>query len=274
MKIKLVLLAASSLCIAILFSSCTEEIEINLNDSDPQIVIEGSVPSNGDPVIVKVTESINFSETNDFPMIEGATITVSGSNGTLEVLSEVSPGIYTSTSLSGVEGVTYYLTFEHEESILSSYATIPSKIPFDSLIVEEVEGGGGFGGGMGGGGTVFDVVVCYTDPPDQDNYYRFVEYINGEFVADHIFDDQLTSGTDVKTSLFSFNRNLNEGDTLIVEMQCVDKAIYDYFSSFGNLSRGLTAGSTPANPYTNIEGSKLGYFNAHTRETRTFIVPE
>jgi hypothetical protein len=35
---------------------------------------------------------------------------------------------------------------------------------------------------------------------------------------------------------------------------------------------GPGGSSTPANPYTNIEGAVLGYFSAHTYEMKEIIV--
>lgn len=55
-------------------------------------------------------------------------------------------------------------------------------------------------------------------------------------------------------------------------MQCVDENVYNYFNSFGNLMGGPGSSSTPANPYTNIEGGVLGYFSAHTFELKEVII--
>ena len=57
----------------------------------------------------------------------------------------------------------------------------------------------------------------------------------------------------------------------MVEMQGISQAVYEYFNSFGNLGMGPSS-STPANPYTNIDGSQLGYFSAHTSEIKSVII--
>ena len=69
----------------------------------------------------------------------------------------------------------------------------------------------------------------------------------------------------------NFNRYLSKGDTVTVEMQCIDKTVYEYFNSFGNLGMGPSS-STPANPYTNLNGAVLGYFSAHTSERKSVII--
>jgi len=35
---------------------------------------------------------------------------------------------------------------------------------------------------------------------------------------------------------------------------------------------GPANSSTPANPYTNIEGTELGYFSAHTYEMKQSVI--
>jgi len=105
------------------------------------------------------------------------------------------------------------------------------------------------------------------------NYYRFIEYHNGEPKGDvFVFDDIITNGNSVSIDLVSPDRELNSGDTITIVMQCIDKPIYDYFHGFGNLFGGPQNASTPANPYTNIDGSQLGYFSAHTIQSKSFII--
>ncbi|MEN8122318.1 MAG: DUF4249 domain-containing protein [Bacteroidota bacterium] len=249
--------------------SCTEEIDIDLNSSDPQIVVEGNLPNNGQPALIKLSKSVNFDENNDFPKVEGATVELSDNLGNSETLDEISPGLYSSNTLTGIAGNTYYLTVNKEDKTLKSHSTIPNQVPFERLIVEKSNGAGG-PGGMGST-TNYDVFVVYNDPGSETNYYRFVEIINGEIKSSYIFDDRLNNGGKTKNPLISFNRNLNSGDTLQVIMQCVDENVYDYFNSFGNLTGGPGGSSTPANPYTNIEGGVLGYFNAHTYEMKQVI---
>jgi hypothetical protein len=69
--------------------------------------------------------------------------------------------------------------------------------------------------------------------------------------------------------LLDFSRQLVPGDVLEIEMQCIDEFVYEYFNSFAN-TQGSSA--TPANPYTNIIGSELGYFNAHTSEGKEKLI--
>lgn len=258
------------------FISCTKEIDLDLNTSDPQVVIEGNVTNNIGNSSIKISKSVNFDESNEFPKVENAIVTLTDNMGNSEILNETNPGYYTSSSHFGLSGRTYFLAVVTEGRTLTSFCAMPSQVSFDSVIVNEVIGGGGPGGGGPGGGggssTSYEVIVKYSDPAAEKNYYRFVEYLNGKQTGGYIFDDRLSNGLTLENALWRFNRKLNSGDTLKIEMQCIDKTVYEYFNSFGNLQGGPQNSSTPANPYTNIIGSKLGYFSAHTVEIRQVVI--
>ncbi len=264
---KNILFIASILLLGI---SCTEEIDIDLNSSNPQIVVEGNVANNDETTIIKLSYSVNFDESNTFPKVEGAIVELSDDLGNMELLDEISPGVYSTNTLTGRIGGTYYLSVQKDEKILKSKSTIPDQVPFDSLIVEKssgMEGPGGMGPSIN-----YNIFVEYNDPENEINYYRFVELVNNEIKSTYVFDDRITNGSKTRSPLISFNRNLSIGDTLKVIMQCIDKEVYDYFNSFGNLMGGPANSSTPANPYTNIEGGVLGYFSAHTYEQKEVII--
>jgi hypothetical protein len=249
-----------------ILSSCTEEIDIDLNSSDPQIVIEGSVSTTGESVI-KITKSVNFDESNDFPRVGDAFVEISDNLGSSEILLESSEGIYSSDSFTGVEGRTYTLSIQIGDKTFESMSTVPNQVSFDSLIVRKGSSPG-FPGAQEND-LFYEVRVQYKDPVDEVNYYRFVEIVNNEITNSYVFDDRLNNGEFVTQPLLNFSRELIPGDVLEIEMQCIDESVYEYFNSFGN-TQGSSA--TPANPYTNIIGSELGYFNAHTSEEKTQII--
>jgi hypothetical protein len=56
-----------------------------------------------------------------------------------------------------------------------------------------------------------------------------------------------------------------------IEMQCIDKNVYDYFFAIASVIQGQSA--TPANPVNNISGGALGYFSACTVGRTSVIIP-
>jgi hypothetical protein len=249
-----------------ILSSCTEVIDIELNSSDPQIVIEGSVSTEGKSVI-KITNSVDFDESNDFPKVRNAFVEISDNLGNSEILLESSEGIYSSVSFGGVEGRTYSLNVQIDDKTLESVSNLPNHIRFDSLIVAEASVPSI--PGVAENDLYYDVRVIYNDPIEEINYYRFVEKINGKIIRSYVFDDRLNNGEEVNVPLLDFSRQLVPGDVLEIEMQCIDEFVYEYFNSFDNTD---ASSATPANPKTNIIGSELGYFNAHTSETKERII--
>ena len=258
-------------------SSCSEVIEIDIIDAEPQIVIEGSVGTNGDSSEIKISKSVNLYADNVFPAVSNAIVILSDNSGNRDTLIETSIGTYRSNHIFGQSGMTYYLEIQTENKMLSASSTIPNQVNFDSLIIRENTSTSGPGPGGPGGGTPgeirYQVFVVFQDPPNVKNYYRFVEYVNGvQRSRLYISDDRLTDGLTNKLELRSSKKYLS-GDVITFEMQCIEKSIYDYFNSFENLNGGPQSSSTPANPYTNIVGSKLGYFSAHTVQRISYTIP-
>jgi hypothetical protein len=66
---------------------------------------------------------------------------------------------------------------------------------------------------------------------------------------------------------------LQSGDTLEVKMYCVDKNIYNYFFSLGQITGNNSFNSaSPANPNSNLSNGALGYFSAHTVARQKLLV--
>ena len=62
------------------------------------------------------------------------------------------------------------------------------------------------------------------------------------------------------------------GDKITVKMQCIDDAVYTFYSALLQLSGGGGGGVTPTNPPSNISNGALGYFSAHTVSVKTIVI--
>jgi hypothetical protein len=258
-----------TVCSIFLFYSCSEVIELDIINIEPQIVIEGSVGTNGDSTEIKISKSVNLYADNTFPTVSNAIVIVSDNLGNRDTLGETIAGTYKSNHIFGQSGITYNLEVQTENKLLSAVSTIPNQVNFDSLII--IENTSTIGGAPEN--IRYQVFVVFQDPPNEKNYYRFVEYVNGvQKSRIYISDDRLTNGLTNVLKLRN-SRKYSSGNLVTFEMQSIDKAIYDYFNSFENLNGGPQSSSTPANPYTNIIGSKLGYFSAHTVQKISYTIP-
>ncbi len=253
-----------------IFSSCTKVITLDLKNSDPLYVVEGEVNKGELIHSVNITKSVKFSEVNNFPAVSGALVVLSDNAGNSEVLSEVSPGKYSSSSILGVEGRAYTLSVKIEGKEFVATSTVPQQVNLDYLYFLE--------GGFGGAGEKVPVPIR-QDPAGISNFYRFnmsvsrFEENNGWendstiLIQDDAFSDGLISQQPLFGSLGFFMPN----DTCKLTMMCVDKNVYKYFYSLSLNSPNGAA--TPANPVSNFSGGCLGYFTAQTKQTVTVIVP-
>ncbi len=256
------LLAISYWLSALFLTSCQKVINIDLNSSAPTIVIEGNINDQPGPYIVTVSRTVNFNQPDTFPPISAAFITIADNHRHTDTLVESSPGVYSTTKITGSPGRTYTLKVITNGKTYTAISTMPMAVTFDTLTPFSQ---------VGFRDTNLYVSAGFKDPSKQTNYYRFREAINYT-VKPSIFvtDDQYENGRYINYVLKS-DSSLKSGDVVIVEMQCIDEATYQYFNTFNEASGATNL--TPANPASNISNNALGYFSAHTSRYKGLVIP-
>ncbi|TVT43034.1 DUF4249 domain-containing protein [Hymenobacter setariae] len=267
-------LAAGALLLA--STGCEKIVDLNLKTSTAQLVIEGNLVDDNQPCQVSISRSANYTDTNTFEAVRGATITLADNAGGLETLRETAtPGRYLGATLRGVPGRTYTLRVETDGAAYVATSRLPAPVvPFEKLSTQ-----------LSAFGTDnIQAVVDYTDPAGKGNSYLFRQYRNGKLNnAIFVQNDEFTDGNRISQVLRTRSSSstdpneldkLKAGDSLRVEMQNIDPGVYEYFRT---LTLILTAGgaptTTPANPKSNFSGGALGYFSAHSRRVLTIKVP-
>lgn len=249
---------------AVIISSCEKVIDVDLNDSEQQLVIEGIVQDDGQPARVMITRTLNFSEENNFPAVNDATVIISDDAGNTDTLPLLSPGVYQSDSVSSVPGRMYYLIVQTGGKLYTAKSQMPYLVEFDSLGIDSLSFGGE---------TNYSIIPYHFDPPVVKNYYRYKLYVNGEVDNSILVDnDDFTDGKNVSRPLFT-DMEMEPGDNVTVEMYNIDAAVYLYYYSLSQSGAGPDESATPANPVSNIEGGSLGYFSAQTRRVKSLIIP-
>lgn len=261
-----------SLLIAVAFSvsSCEKVIDVDINTSASQIVIEGIITNQNTLQTVKISESVPYTNTNTYPAVTAAQLTVTDDEGRVWTLRERAAGTYTFGPMSGIAGHKYTLKAVVRDVTYNASSTMPSAVKIDSLGIRLI---------TFGGSDRKQVEVHYTDPADQVNQYRWILKING-IQAKQVFadDDQFTNGNAVTNILFyndddNDNNDFKTGDELEVEMQCIDRSIFTYWYTLSQQTQnGPGGGVTPGNPPSNIDHNALGYFSAQTTEKNTVVV--
>jgi hypothetical protein len=250
------------------FASCTKEIDIDLNTSSPQLVIEGNISDMPGPYTVKLSKTVNFSDSNTYPPVTGALVIISDNTGVTDTLTETVSGSYQTQRITGIQGNTYTLTVVTEGKQYDAVSTMPYKVNLDSIQFNPFSN-------PGSSGNTLAVVPLYLDPVELGNSYRFFFFANGKADKSYqVSNDNIGNGNINQQPYFSDDVEFIAGDTVKVTMLCIDVNTYNYYYTLSQIAGGGPdgGGATPSNPPNNITGNKaLGVFSAYTTQTKTAI---
>jgi Domain of unknown function (DUF4249) len=257
---------ALGLLFALTFSNCQDVIDLDLDKVDPQLVIEANLTDQPGKQQVRITKTVPFDQSNVFPAVSGAFVTIGDNTGLLDTLQQTAPGVYETKRLKqGISGRTYTLRATVESKQYTAVCTMPKAVPFDNLTTNLSNFGGN---------ASQNLVPEFTDPVGLGNYYNFAIIKNGERQPQiYTLDDELSDGRRITRPLLNPNLELKSGDVCTVEMYCLDPVVFKYFLSIQLTSgNGPGGGTTPANPDNNFGNACLGYFSAHPLQSRTVTI--
>lgn len=252
----------------ILFFSCEKVIDIDLNKISPKYVIEATLSDAPGDCKVSITQTVNFSEPNNFKMINGAIVSITDGSGSLVLLTPDSGGVYQSPTLVAKPGHKYSLSINVNGQQFSSVCQVPLKVSLDSLYVMDFNSFGD---------TRKFANVIFKDPTGMGNAYRFLQFKNNIQNSNiFVLNDDFSDGRLINTFLAYFDKSDDQkiriGDSITVQMQCIDPSVYKFFSSLSQSSSGDNNTVAPGNAVSNITGGALGYFSAYTKDEKTIIV--
>ncbi len=250
--------------------SCEREIDLNLEDQSGNIVIEANVTDQAGPYTVRITKSVSFTQSNTYPGIENAQVTLSDDLGQTENLQHIGDGIYQASSFQGQSGRTYTLKVQTDGKEYTSQSKMPEAVEFQGLEQDFF---------MVAGETSYTLLPIFVDPPALGNRYLFTYSVNDnpkKYFSE--FSDNVNNGAPNQRPLILPNDDedgavkVKVGDKITVKMQCIDDAVYTFYSALLQLSGGGGGGVTPTNPPSNISNGALGYFSAHTVSVKTIVI--
>lgn len=253
--------------------ACQKEIELDYRDIEPVVSIEGRVTNEQVYVLITRTRSMNDSVKGRG--IGGAVVTISGEDGTEQLVYDVRDGYYRPASgMKGVPGRTYRLDVTLDGHQYSALSTMPRQAPIVStqFIWQPL---------LDNGMLMYEMWA--TDPePDVRNYYwyrmerrakdpkvrqkqgsdpyRWSSFDDRGTQMGRLYRDimcvneEMMDGQDIEDD--QLKSILFDGDTITLQLMTIDRAMFEYYQS---LSVGQRMG---ANPISNITGGCLGYFAA------------
>ncbi|QKJ29072.1 DUF4249 domain-containing protein [Mucilaginibacter mali] len=262
MRRYLLLIPASILHMAI--ASCQRVIDIKIGNNDEKIVIEGKLTNVAGVQTITISKTVAYDDANVYPPVTGAAVTVASTTGTT-TFKETQPGQYTLANTRGRSGTAYTMTVKLGDKTYTATSVMPNQVTLDSINIS---------GLAVGKKTVKTVSAFYHDPPDAVNQYNFLMFVNGVQVKQvFTINDNLSNGRIVNSTLYQYDIELKTGDKVEVEMQCIDKNVYNYWYNLGQQGgNGPANSATPSNPTSNISNGALGYFSAYTVQRKSIMV--
>jgi hypothetical protein len=259
--------------LSILASACTERIEIELDETYTRLVVYGTITTDTTRHFVELSKSTSYYYNEAPPMVSGAAVSITDSEGTRVVLTETAPGKYaTPDDYYAVPGRTYTLDVQLLEEINghSNYtASSEAKriYPIDSigLVYQPDWGEKGF----------YEVTCYYQDPTTRD-FYMFNIFKNNVMLTDtlsnrFITNDDFYNGGYTNGIGVGFLDQANEreqlktGDTITFQGCNISEDYYNFIFTLQQetgFSTPLFSGP-PANVKGNISNGAAGFFAAY-----------
>lgn len=289
----------------VVFTACEKEISIPLIESEPKLVVEGSIATDQQPLVI-LTNTIGFFaeiKSANIPFINEAEVWITdltdNKKAKLTAITDnsgtVFPGdfsfytILTSDPLyttfeNGVAGHSYKLEIRYKDEDFISVATIPNSPNFDSLYFEDAsQVGDGY----------FSLKGQLTDPDTLGNYYKYFTRRTGNDWNDQNyvepfssrFDDGFFNGKSVPIDLFigfdeeeidddvSFEPSYSRvGDTIAVRLSSMDAQVYKFWKTLdfaeGSIGNPFAA---PIQVQSNVSNGAFGVWAGYGNKYSTII---
>ncbi len=255
----------------LLLFGCEDVIQVDVESSEPRIVIEARISNSLNKNFVKITESTDYFNPNTYKVVSGAEVKIKENNKTEYLLEETAAGIYKSPQLVAVPQNQYSITVNVKGKKYTAESYVPSTINIDSISYQikkrpfKKE-------------KFLELHVYFQDNKSQKDFARFVIYKNGEKIRKiFLYNDRLTNGNYVNYFFFNFDKETFKfGDKIFVEMQSIDEQTYKYFKTLRDATaqkvRGPLGAAAPANPETNWNNNALGFFSTFTISTGSVVL--
>ncbi|BDD11504.1 hypothetical protein FUAX_39360 (plasmid) [Fulvitalea axinellae] len=250
-------------CIVLVSTSCTEVIDVDLNDGQERLVIEASIDwekgTEGKTQSIKLSHSTPFYSQNGGRPAEGATVKITKTDDNKVFLFEDSGnGLYTTQVFEPAVGVEYALEIVYNGKTYIAKETMYGVSEIDSI---EENKEGGFGG------DEIEIEVFAKDPEDERNYY-FCEFSleNGKKLSQDVRNDEFENGNRVR---FDYEwEDDPAGELINVKLYGISKNYYNFMGILIEQSEGQD-GPFPTVPVPlkgnclnkdNPDEEVLGYF--------------
>lgn len=247
------------LLLVMTFCSCEEVIEVDLQESEPRLVVEASIiwekGTRGNTQSINLTTTTPYFDSGISPA-KDALVQVISSSGEIYEFNELEAGVYVNTDFLPELNKEYQLTIQYNNEV---YTASESMFPVVDLEEVEQSENGGFGG------NDIELKAYFTDPAEIPNYFLFKFFF--EDLSLQIYDDEFTNGN--RTFAYYSNEDLKVGDEVNFKIQGISERFYEYLYILSSQAGENNGGPFQTQPTTvrgniinetNPENFAFGYF--------------
>jgi hypothetical protein len=253
-------------------TSCTEKIDIELDEGYTRLVVEGIVTDDTAGNIVTLAKTTSYFYSEVPPAVSGAQVSVFDGEQTTS-FSETEPGVYTAPEgFRGQPGLTYTLNILLAEEIggyreysAASYLNQPMIMDSIQSVFRDDWGKDGF-----------YEIKCYAQDPTTTDFYMFKVLKNGQLMTDSLnlvfvtddrfYNGNYTNGIGIGYLNQSYEKyKVEAGDILSVKSSRITEEYFRFVTQL-QIQSGYQSplfSGPPANIKGNINHGAIGFFAAY-----------
>jgi hypothetical protein len=260
------------LLFVLLFSSCEDVVNLDLETGEAKIVVDAEIiwkkGTTGNEQVIKISKMAPYYN-NTVPKVSGAQVRIENSAGDIFTFNETEPGIYVCTNFVPVLNTDYKLFVTAEGQSFTATEKLTSVTPIDKVeqaLVPDF-----------GGEDIIELTFYYKDPADQANFY-LTDYKSDFllFPEYELTDDELFNGNEISTR-FS-DEDIKPGTTVDITHRGISKSFYNYMKLILEVYDGNPFSVPPGNIRGNIVNTSdannfaLGYFRLCESDSVSYLV--
>lgn len=263
------------LMLGIIATSCTERIDVELDDTYIRLVVDGQLTGDSTEThTIILTESTSYFYNQPPPPVTNADVSVQGDDGSSILLSEQDPGVYLlPEGFKSRIGVNYSLDIDLEKEIdgQTKYTASTSTPSIGDTVYIGLQ----YQPDWGEKG--YYVVECYYWDPLGPNWYMFDIYKNDTLLTDTISKKQVVDDTfydggftnGIGVGYLDQSRKdqvLRPGDVISFRASSITEGYANFVWEVQDevsFSTPLFSGP-PANVVGNLSDGAIGYFTSYS----------
>ncbi len=220
-----------SILILILSASCTDVVEVEVQNGPTRLVVEASLDwekgTSGNVQTIRLRTSTPFFETNATTDVIGASVVVTNdSTNDQFVFEDQNNGEYLTTDFEPVPGQSYTLQIDYNGERYRATETMTPVTEITNVFQDRLDGFDD---------EELEVHVVFTDPVEEGNNYLFRFQRRGDLLPDlEVAEDEFVNGNEIDW-WYEIEEDDSQnivpfmpGDVVDIELYGISRAYYDY----------------------------------------------